>query len=136
MRCAGREQAGAAGACSASASGPTRTAHWLGRLEEQDLLCAPVRTLAEALADEQTTINGMILEAPGVVETVRVVGSPIHMSDAPVTIRIPPPTLGQHTEEVLAEARAGARDRGRVMPILLRGRRITSRASRSTGRRC
>ena len=30
------------------------TAHWLGRLEEQDLLCAPVRTLAEALADEQT----------------------------------------------------------------------------------
>jgi crotonobetainyl-CoA:carnitine CoA-transferase CaiB-like acyl-CoA transferase len=79
------------------------TAHWIGKLEEQDLLCAPVRTLAEALADEQATINGMIMEAPGVVETVKVVGSPIHMSDAPVTIRIPPATLGQHTKEVLAE---------------------------------
>jgi formyl-CoA transferase len=45
----------------------------------------------------------MIMQAPGVVETVKVVGSPIHMADAPVTIRIPPATLGQHTEEVLAE---------------------------------
>jgi crotonobetainyl-CoA:carnitine CoA-transferase CaiB-like acyl-CoA transferase len=79
------------------------TAHWIARLEEQDLLCAPVRTIAEALADEQATINGMIMEAPGVVETVKVVGSPIHMSDAQVTIRIPPAKLGQHTEEVLAE---------------------------------
>jgi crotonobetainyl-CoA:carnitine CoA-transferase CaiB-like acyl-CoA transferase len=79
------------------------TAHWIGKLEEQDLLCAPVRSLAEALADEQATVNGMILEAPGVVETVKVVGSPIHMSDAPVTIRIAPAKLGQHTQDVLAE---------------------------------
>jgi crotonobetainyl-CoA:carnitine CoA-transferase CaiB-like acyl-CoA transferase len=79
------------------------TAHWIGKLEEQDLLCAPVRNLAEALADEQAVINGMIMEAPGVFETVKVVGSPIHLSDAPVTIRVPPATLGQHTAEVLAE---------------------------------
>ena len=79
------------------------TAYWIAKLEEQDLLCAPVRTIAEALADEQATINGMIMEAPGVIETVKVVGSPIHMSDAPVMIRVPPAKLGQHTEEVLAE---------------------------------
>jgi crotonobetainyl-CoA:carnitine CoA-transferase CaiB-like acyl-CoA transferase len=79
------------------------TAHWLGRLEAQDLLCAPVRNLAEALADEQATINGMILEAPGVIEPVRLVGSPIHLEDAPVTVRVPPAELGQHTQEVLAE---------------------------------
>ena len=34
---------------------------------------------------------------------VRVVGSPIHLEDAPVSIRIPPADLGQHTAEVLAE---------------------------------
>jgi formyl-CoA transferase len=79
------------------------TAHWIGKLEEQDLLCSPVRSLAEALADEQAIINGMIMQAPGVTETVKVVGSPIHMSDAPVTIRIAPATLGQHTQDVLAE---------------------------------
>jgi formyl-CoA transferase len=82
------------------------TAHWLGKLEEQDLLCAPVNTLAEALADEQTAVNGMILEADGVMEKVRVVGSPIHLTDAPVAIRIPPAQLGQHTNDVRAEMAA------------------------------
>jgi len=76
------------------------TAYWLTRLEEQDLLCAPVRSLAEALADEQTIINGMILESRGAHETVRVVGSPINMTAAPVTIRRLPPMLGEHTEAV------------------------------------
>ncbi|MCX7323006.1 MAG: CaiB/BaiF CoA-transferase family protein [Hyphomicrobiales bacterium] len=79
------------------------TTFWLDRLEQQDLLCAPVRTLAEALADEQTAINGMVLEADGEVERIRVVGSPIHMEAAPVTIRIPPARLGQYTEAVLTE---------------------------------
>ncbi len=79
------------------------TAHWIARLEAQDLLCAPVRTLAEALADPQTAVNGMVMEADGEVERVKVVGSPIHMDRAPVSIRIAPARLGQHTDEVLAE---------------------------------
>ena len=84
---------------------PTNTtAHWIGKLEEQDLLCAPVRTIAEALADEQATINGMIMEAPGVVETVKVVGSPIHMADAPVDDpRATRNSSGSIRQEVLAE---------------------------------
>jgi len=79
------------------------TAYWLKRLDEQDLLCMSVRPLSEALADPQTAINGMVLEAEGVVEKVRVIGSPVHLSEAPVSIRIPPAKLGQHTQEVLAE---------------------------------
>src|SRR5262249_53896840 len=79
------------------------TAHWLARLGAQDLLGAPVRTLGEARADEQTRITGMILEGPGAVETVRVMGSPAPLSEAPVTTRRAPPQLGQHTDEVLAE---------------------------------
>lgn len=81
------------------------TAYWLARLEAEDLLCAPVRTLAEALADEQTAINEMVLEAQGVVEPIRVIGSPIHMDAAKVGVRIPPPKLGAHTEEVRAEVK-------------------------------
>lgn len=84
------------------------TAYMLARLEAQDLLCAPVKTLAEALADEQTAINGMVLEADGEVERIRVVGSPIHMDGAPVTIRIPPARLGQYTDAVLAEIGLGS----------------------------
>jgi formyl-CoA transferase len=84
------------------------TAHWLARLEAEDLLCAPVRSLAEALADEQTLVNGMILEAEGRHERVRVVGSPIHMTEAPVAIRRLPPMLGEHTDAV--KAMAGQRE--------------------------
>lgn len=83
------------------------TAEMLARLEAQDLLCAPVKTLAEALADEQTAINGMVLEVDGEVERIRVVGSPVHMDGAPVTIRIPPARLGQYTDAVLAEVGLG-----------------------------
>jgi formyl-CoA transferase len=83
------------------------TRHWLARLEEQDLLCAPMMTLGEMLADPQTAINGMILEGQGEVEPLRVMGSPIHMSDAPVSIRLPPPGLGRHTGEIKAALKVG-----------------------------
>jgi crotonobetainyl-CoA:carnitine CoA-transferase CaiB-like acyl-CoA transferase len=83
-------------------------AHWLARLEEQDLLCAPVRDLREALVDPQTLHNRILLEGQGEGQTVRFVGSPIQMSDAPVTLRRAPPRLGQHTAEILELARSGA----------------------------
>ncbi len=79
------------------------TAHWLERLDAQDLLCARVCPLSEALTDPQVAINQMVLEAPAGEETLRVVGSPVHLSDAPVEIRIVPPKLGQHTTTVLGE---------------------------------
>ncbi|MBC7703820.1 MAG: CoA transferase [Rhodoferax sp.] len=82
-------------------------AYWLARLEQQDLLCAPVRDLREALVDPQTLHNGMIMEGPGEGQQLRFIGSPIQMSAAPVTLRRAPPRLGQHTEEILELARAG-----------------------------
>lgn len=85
------------------------TAHWLKRLEEVDILCSEVRSLPEALADEQTLINKLILD---VGETpagpVRVIGSPIDMSNAQVSIRLKPPTLGEHNEAILAELKQEA----------------------------
>lgn len=80
------------------------SAYWLERLEEQDLLCAPVRSLGEALADPQTKINGMLHEVQHpVLGDITLTGSPVHLSDAPVLIRHLPPRLGEHTEEVLQE---------------------------------
>ena len=88
-------------------AGNTRE-HWLARLEEQDLLCAPVRDLREALVDPQTLHNRMLMEGPGEGQRVHFVGSPIEMSAAQVTLRRAPPRLGQHTEEILAMASADA----------------------------
>ncbi|MBF6620572.1 MAG: CoA transferase [Patulibacter sp.] len=80
------------------------TAHWIERLEAADLLCAPVQTLDEALRDEQTTVNGMVLEmARADGSTVRTVASPLHLSATPARLRRTPPLLGEHTSEILRE---------------------------------
>ncbi len=84
------------------------TAHWLQRLEEVDILSGPIIPLSEALEHEQTEANRMILELePTAGGPVRLVGSPIRMSDAEVAARIAPPQLGAHTDEVLAETQKG-----------------------------
>ena len=83
------------------------TEHWLQRLEEVDILAGPVLSLADALADEQVVANKMIMDLePTKGGPVRLIASPIKMSDAPVDARIAPPTLGEHTEEVLGEIKA------------------------------
>ncbi|KIF78281.1 CoA-transferase [Streptomyces sp. 150FB] len=80
------------------------TGHWLARLEEQDILCAPVRTLEEALADEQTSVNGMVVEMDHPdAGTVRALAAPILLSGARMNVRQAPPRLGEHSSEVLRE---------------------------------
>lgn len=81
--------------------------HWLAKLEEQDLLSAPVRDMREALVDPQTLHNAMILEGDASSgRPLKFIASPIQMTGAQAGLRREPPKLGQHTAEVLAEARA------------------------------
>ncbi len=81
------------------------TAHWLAALEGQDVLCGPVLTLAEALASEQTEVNRMLLEFPDAEgRVIRTIASPILMSNSTPDVRVVPPRLGQHSEQVLSES--------------------------------
>jgi crotonobetainyl-CoA:carnitine CoA-transferase CaiB-like acyl-CoA transferase len=83
--------------------------HWLARLEQQDLLCAPVRDLREVLVDPQTLHNAMVMDGESAGDArYRFIASPIAMSAAPVAVRRVPPALGEHTEEVLSETNARA----------------------------
>ena len=91
------------------------TEHWLARLEERDLLCAPVRSLGEALDDPQTAINNMLVDVElPLLGKVTLVGSPVHLSDAPLTVRYAPPRLGEHTEEIIREFGLDGNVSGRI----------------------
>ncbi|MEK0100713.1 CaiB/BaiF CoA transferase family protein [Streptomyces sp. NPDC056002] len=80
------------------------TGHWVKRLEDEDILCAPVRSLEETLDDEQTAVNNMIVEMDHpVAGRIRALNAPLHLSAAPATVRRVPPRLGEHGAEVLGE---------------------------------
>jgi crotonobetainyl-CoA:carnitine CoA-transferase CaiB-like acyl-CoA transferase len=75
------------------------TAHWLARLEAQDLLCAPVQTMAEALASPQTEVNGTVVNVAG----NRFIGTPLTMDETAFRVRRASPELGEHSDEILRE---------------------------------
>lgn len=79
------------------------SAHWLAKLEEHDLLCAPVLTLPEALAHGQTEANGSIVDARGDGKS-QLLGSPLTMDADAFRMRFAPPGLGADGRAVLEEA--------------------------------
>jgi crotonobetainyl-CoA:carnitine CoA-transferase CaiB-like acyl-CoA transferase len=61
-----------------------------------------VRTVTEALTDPQLAAREMIVPLDHVAAgTIRVLGTPLKLSETPAAIRTPPPALGQHTEQIL-----------------------------------
>lgn len=83
----------------------TRTqAEWEALLDDVDTCFAPVRTLREALDDPHVRASGMIGEVVhSRLGAIPQLGVPLALSDTPGRIRRPPPELGEHTAEVLAE---------------------------------
>jgi crotonobetainyl-CoA:carnitine CoA-transferase CaiB-like acyl-CoA transferase len=77
---------------------------WLRALEEAGVPCGRVRTVAEALENPQVAARGLLLDVEHPrAGRGRYLGSPIRLDGAGRGSRRPPPLLGQHTEEVLAE---------------------------------
>jgi formyl-CoA transferase len=77
---------------------------WTAELERAGIPCGPINSIAQALADPQIVARGLQVELPHpLAGTVALVGTPIRMSDSPPALDRAPPTLGQHTEEVLRE---------------------------------
>jgi formyl-CoA transferase len=67
----------------------------LSALEAAKVPCAPVNSVAQALADPQAEALGVVLGSG--------VRWPFELSDTPAELRRAPPRLGEHTDEVLAE---------------------------------
>jgi len=74
-------------------------------LLEHHVPCAPVRTVAEVVADPETKRRNMLLESEFPTRgPIAVLGSPVKLSDGDYSRAAlnPPPALGQHTAQVLA----------------------------------
>lgn len=75
---------------------------WLAALEAAHVPCGAINNLAEVFADPQVVSRDMvnIWQHPK-TDKVQLVASPIKLSKTPVRQDLPPPLLGQHTDEVL-----------------------------------
>ncbi|MDB5886618.1 MAG: L-carnitine dehydratase/bile acid-inducible protein [Polaromonas sp.] len=83
-------------------------ADWLAALEAAKVPCGAINNLAEVFADPQIKAREMVSHWPHPMKSaLPLVASPIRLSATPVRTPehggLPPPLLGQHTDEVLRE---------------------------------
>ncbi|MGE8679880.1 MAG: CaiB/BaiF CoA transferase family protein [Achromobacter marplatensis] len=78
--------------------------HWLAALEGVGVPAGPINTLDQVYEDPHVLARGMKRELPHpAAGRVPMASSPLKFSDSPVEYRRPPPMLGEHTAQVLAE---------------------------------
>ena len=75
---------------------------WISLLESVGVPCGPINNLQEVFENEQVIARGIQLNVPHpTAGSMKLVASPMRLSKTPVTVRMPPPLLGEHTEEIL-----------------------------------
>lgn len=79
------------------------TAHWIAALKVAGVPSGQVRTVEEVFDAPEIDARNVIVEVPDAKHgTLRLVASPLRLSDTPPRTPVAPPRLGEHTEEVLA----------------------------------
>ena len=78
--------------------------YWLDRLKDTGIPNGPINTIVDTLAHPQHHARHFMVELQHpLVGPVKSMGNPVNLSATPVSYRLAPPILGQHTSEVLAE---------------------------------
>jgi crotonobetainyl-CoA:carnitine CoA-transferase CaiB-like acyl-CoA transferase len=82
------------------------SAYWIQELERIGVPCGPINNLEQVFADPQVRARGMTVELPHPAaggRATRLIANPIKFSETPIAYDRAPPTLGQHTDELLNE---------------------------------
>jgi formyl-CoA transferase len=74
-------------------------AEWLAQLEAAGIPAGPINRISQALSDVQAQHRQMVRTIAG----APLVGSPVRLDGARADSDLPPPALGEHTAEVLAQ---------------------------------
>jgi crotonobetainyl-CoA:carnitine CoA-transferase CaiB-like acyl-CoA transferase len=81
---------------------PTR--HWVERLDSAGVAGGPVYRYDETLSDEHVLARGMVREVDHPrLGRIKTLGPPAKFSATPLELRLPAPSIGQHTADVLDE---------------------------------
>jgi crotonobetainyl-CoA:carnitine CoA-transferase CaiB-like acyl-CoA transferase len=72
-------------------------------LWEHDVIVGPVNDYPDVFSDPQVLHNKMVVDVDHHAGPLRVTGVPVRLSATPGEVRLPPPGLGEHTEQVLEE---------------------------------
>jgi crotonobetainyl-CoA:carnitine CoA-transferase CaiB-like acyl-CoA transferase len=76
---------------------------WIKSLEAAGVPCGPINNIDQVFEDPQVKHRGMKFEMPHpLAGKVPLVANPMRLSDTPVEYRRPPPTLGEHSAEILS----------------------------------
>jgi crotonobetainyl-CoA:carnitine CoA-transferase CaiB-like acyl-CoA transferase len=76
----------------------------LARLRAAEIPCGPINAVPDLLGDEHYRARGnLVALAHPTAGTVTTLANPVRLAGTPPTYRLPPPRLGEHTAEVLAE---------------------------------
>jgi formyl-CoA transferase len=79
-------------------------AHWNDALTAAGVPCAPINSIAQLLGHPHTQASGIIVEYEHqIAGRLKGVGHPVLIDGAAREPGLPPPTLGQHTDNVLSE---------------------------------
>jgi crotonobetainyl-CoA:carnitine CoA-transferase CaiB-like acyl-CoA transferase len=77
---------------------------WLERLKAAGVPCGRINSVADALSDPHTAARRMVETVDhSTIGPLKMLGIPFKFAETPASVRLAPPRLGQHTEEVLAD---------------------------------
>jgi glutaryl-CoA transferase len=81
-----------------------KTVDWVAGLEAAGVPCGPINDLAQVFDDPQVKARGMRIELAHALGTpAPLVRSPMRFSETELEFKVPPPLLGEHTEQILRE---------------------------------
>ena len=84
---------------------------WLMQLKAADIPAAAIQTVGEALNDPQTLARSLVVEIEHpTLKLARSIANPIRYAERPVTYRLPPPLLGEHTRQILRQLQYSEED--------------------------
>jgi crotonobetainyl-CoA:carnitine CoA-transferase CaiB-like acyl-CoA transferase len=80
------------------------TRDWVSALEAAGVANGPINNLKQVFEEPQVVARGMRIDLPHpTAGTVPLVASPMRFSATPLEHKLAPPTLGQHTDEILRD---------------------------------